>query len=247
MFDKAPAGAPLPISSNPRIELPWKSQKAAAEYSTPQFIWGRSHRAAIRCINRSSCAPASQSSLKTPTSSKTPSARTLTRSRNTRTWNYGAPSANPLSYPKTTSQSQVGKSSYIHLDDVVEEEEGANFSLGQRQLMALARAFVRISHTIVCDEATSSLNMETDVQIQKTMPTAFKKKTLLCITHRLRTIINYDRICVMDQGHVVELDTPRNLFEQGGLFREMCDQAGESPRKKLWGYVLDGFEDDEGL
>ena len=113
----------------------------------------------------------------------------------------------------------------IHLDDVV-EEEGANFSLGQRQLMALARALVRSSQIIVCDEATSSLNVETDEQIQRTMRTAFEGKTLLCIAHRLRTIINYDRICVMDRGHVVEMDTPRRLFEQGGIFREMCDQGG---------------------
>ena len=115
--------------------------------------------------------------------------------------------------------------------------------------MALARALVRNSQIIVCDEATSSLNMETDVRIQRTMQTAFKGKTLLCIAHRLRTIINYDRICVMDQGHVVELDTPRNLFEQGGIFREMCDQggirAGDFPRKTLWDYVLDGFKDDK--
>ncbi len=115
--------------------------------------------------------------------------------------------------------------------------------------MALARALVRNSQIIVCDEATSSLNMETDVQIQRTMQTAFQGKTLLCIAHRLRTIINYDRICVMDQGHVVELDTPRNLFEHGGIFREMCDQGGiregDFPRKTLWDYVVDGFKDDK--
>ncbi|KAL8909151.1 MAG: hypothetical protein Q9171_005156 [Xanthocarpia ochracea] len=112
----------------------------------------------------------------------------------------------------------------IHLDAVV-EEEGLNFSLGQRQLMALARALVRNAQIIVCDEATSSVDMETDQKIQKTIATGFRGKTLLCIAHRLKTIINYDRICVMDQGRIVELDTPLKLWEEGGIFRSMCDRS----------------------
>jgi ATP-binding cassette, subfamily C (CFTR/MRP), member 1 len=113
----------------------------------------------------------------------------------------------------------------IHLDSVV-DEEGLNFSLGQRQLMALARALVRNSQIIVCDEATSSVDMETDDKIQRTIVTGFKGKTLLCIAHRLRTIIGYDRICVMDQGTIAELDTPLALWEKGGIFRGMCDRSG---------------------
>ena len=113
----------------------------------------------------------------------------------------------------------------IHLDAVV-EEEGLNFSLGQRQLMALARALVRGSQIIVCDEATSSVDMDTDQKIQKTMATAFRGKTLLCIAHRLKTIINYDRICVMDQGRIAELDAPLRLWVKGGIFRSMCDRSG---------------------
>ena len=113
----------------------------------------------------------------------------------------------------------------IHLDGVV-EEEGLNFSLGQRQLMALARALVRGSQIIVCDEATSSVDMDTDQKIQQTIQTGFKGKTLLCIAHRLKTIINYDRICVMEQGRIAELDTPVNLWEEGGIFRGMCDRSG---------------------
>ena len=113
----------------------------------------------------------------------------------------------------------------IHLEGIV-EDEGLNFSLGQRQLMALARALVRGSQIIVCDEATSSVDMETDQKIQQTMASAFKGKTLLCIAHRLKTIISYDRICVMDQGSIAELDTPVNLWDQGGIFRGMCEQSG---------------------
>jgi ATP-binding cassette subfamily C (CFTR/MRP) protein 1 len=116
--------------------------------------------------------------------------------------------------------------SRIHLDSVV-EEDGLNFSLGQRQLMALARALVRGSQIIVCDEATSSVDMETDDKIQRTMATGFKGKTLLCIAHRLRTIIGYDRICVMDAGRIAELATPLELWNmEGGIFRGMCDRSG---------------------
>jgi ABC-type multidrug transport system fused ATPase/permease subunit len=117
------------------------------------------------------------------------------------------------------------KSGRIHLDSVV-EEEGLNFSLGQRQLMALARALVRGSQIIVCDEATSSVDFETDQKIQKTIVDGFKGKTLLCIAHRLKTIIGYDRICVMDAGAIAELDTPLNLYDAGGIFRSMCDRSG---------------------
>lgn len=113
----------------------------------------------------------------------------------------------------------------IHLDAVV-DEEGLNFSLGQRQLMALARALVRGSQIIVCDEATSSVDMDTDQKIQKTMATGFRGKTLLCIAHRLKTIIHYDRICVMDQGRIAELDQPLRLWEARGIFRSMCDRSG---------------------
>jgi ATP-binding cassette subfamily C (CFTR/MRP) protein 1 len=113
----------------------------------------------------------------------------------------------------------------IHLDTPV-EDEGLNFSLGQRQLMALARALVRNSRIIVCDEATSSVDFETDEKIQRTMRIGFAGKTLLCIAHRLKTIINYDRICVMDKGMIAELDTPLNLFEKpGGIFRSMCEKS----------------------
>jgi ABC-type multidrug transport system fused ATPase/permease subunit len=115
--------------------------------------------------------------------------------------------------------------SRIHLDTVV-EEDGLNFSLGQRQLMALARALVRGSRIIVCDEATSSVDMETDAKIQNTIASGFQGKTLLCIAHRLRTIVGYDRICVMDAGTIAELDTPMELYRrEGGIFRSMCERS----------------------
>ncbi|KAE8844846.1 hypothetical protein PTNB85_03111 [Pyrenophora teres f. teres] len=125
----------------------------------------------------------------------------------------------------SNEQDMEDHTSRIHLDSVV-EEEGLNFSLGQRQLMALARALVRGSQIIVCDEATSSVDFETDAKIQKTIVQGFKGKTLLCIAHRLKTIINYDRICVMDAGVIAELDSPLKLYDEGGIFKGMCDRSG---------------------
>jgi ATP-binding cassette subfamily C (CFTR/MRP) protein 1 len=58
------------------------------------------------------------------------------------------------------------------------------------------------------------------------MKDGFRNKTLLCIAHRLKTIIDYDRICVMDQGQIAELDTPINLYNAGGIFRGMCERSG---------------------
>ncbi|RMY79467.1 hypothetical protein D0863_00040 [Hortaea werneckii] len=123
-------------------------------------------------------------------------------------------------------QSIEDEAGRIHLDTAV-EDEGLNFSLGQRQLLALARALVRNSQIIVCDEATSSVDFETDQKIQKTIVRGFKGRTLLVIAHRLKTIIGYDRILVMDQGNVAELDKPIKLYDQpGSIFRGMCDRSG---------------------
>ncbi|KAJ0106908.1 hypothetical protein J7T55_014984 [Diaporthe amygdali] len=123
----------------------------------------------------------------------------------------------------------------LNLDDKV-EEEGLNFSLGQRQLLALARVLVRGSRIVVCDEATSNVDLETDEKIQSTMLQAFKGKTVLTIAHRIRTIINYDRICVMHQGQIIELGTPKELWELGGVFRGMCERSGigEEEFTEVW-------------
>ncbi|KAI9375909.1 P-loop containing nucleoside triphosphate hydrolase protein [Aspergillus egyptiacus] len=107
-------------------------------------------------------------------------------------------------------------------------EEGLTFSLGQRQLMGLARALVRDSRIIVCDEATSSVDFETDQRIQETMARGFGGRTVLCIAHRLRTIMGYDMICVMERGTIAEMDSPAALWERGGIFRGMCERSGIS-------------------
>ncbi|KAJ5646478.1 ABC transporterintegral membrane type 1 [Penicillium lividum] len=136
--------------------------------------------------------------------------------------------ATGASTPITGSDAKPRPTNRLTLESPV-DEEGLNFSLGQRQLMALARALVRDARIIVCDEATSSVDFETDQKIQRTMAQGFEGKTLLCIAHRLRTIIHYDRICVMDQGKIAEMDSPIALFDKSdGIFRAMCERSGIS-------------------
>lgn len=114
----------------------------------------------------------------------------------------------------------------FHLDQQV-EEEGSNFSLGERQLLALTRALVRHSRILILDEATSSVDYETDNKIQSRISEAFGDCTILCIAHRLKTILSYDRILVLEKGEVEEIDTPINLFNKtDGIFRQMCDRSG---------------------
>ncbi|KAJ7890947.1 multidrug resistance-associated ABC transporter [Mycena olivaceomarginata] len=108
-------------------------------------------------------------------------------------------------------------------------DEGSNFSAGEKQLLALCRALVRDSSVIVLDEATSNVDVETDAKVQRTIRTEFKHATLLCIAHRLNTIVYYDRILVMDAGKVVEFDTVLNLFDRSdSIFRSLCEQANLS-------------------
>lgn len=110
--------------------------------------------------------------------------------------------------------------------DTVIEDEGGNLSIGQRSLVSLARALVKNSRVIILDEATASVDYETDRNIQDTIAYEFKDKTILCIAHRLRTIISYDRICVLDAGQIAEFDTPARLYEMTeGIFRGMCERS----------------------
>ncbi|TBU24051.1 ABC transporter [Dichomitus squalens] len=109
------------------------------------------------------------------------------------------------------------------------EDEGSNLSIGQRSLVSLARALVKDSKILILDEATASVDYETDRKIQDTIASEFADRTILCIAHRLRTIIGYDRICVLDAGQIAEYDTPANLYNMpGGIFRSMCDRSSIS-------------------
>ncbi|KYN37378.1 hypothetical protein ALC56_08282 [Trachymyrmex septentrionalis] len=105
-------------------------------------------------------------------------------------------------------------------------DEGSNFSVGQKQLLCLARAIVKNNRIMILDEATANIDPYTDSLIQKTVRTKFVNCTVFTIAHRLNTIMDSDRIFVMDAGHLVELGHPYILLQQKGYFYNMVQQTG---------------------
>uniref|UniRef100_A0AAQ5ZQG6 ATP-binding cassette, sub-family C (CFTR/MRP), member 9 n=1 Tax=Amphiprion ocellaris TaxID=80972 RepID=A0AAQ5ZQG6_AMPOC len=103
--------------------------------------------------------------------------------------------------------------------DAVVTEGGENFSVGQRQLFCLARAFVRKSSILIMDEATASIDMATENILQKVVMTAFADRTVVTIAHRVHTILTADLVIVMKRGNILEYDKPETLLEQeDGMF-----------------------------
>ncbi|KAL0305439.1 UNVERIFIED_CONTAM: ABC transporter C family member 2 [Sesamum radiatum] len=120
-------------------------------------------------------------------------------------------------------------------------EAGENFSVGQRQLLSLSRALLRRSKILVLDEATAAVDVRTDALIQKTIREEFKSCTMLIIAHRLNTIIDCDRILLLDAGQVVEFDTPETLLQrEDSAFSKMVQSTGAANAEYLRSLVLRG-------
>ncbi|KAF8513334.1 P-loop containing nucleoside triphosphate hydrolase protein [Hysterangium stoloniferum] len=118
-------------------------------------------------------------------------------------------------------------SSKITLDSPI-SGGGNNFSIGQRQILALARAILRRSKVLILDEATSAIDYATDSIIQTTLKDVLKNTTLIIVAHRLQTVIDADRILVLDAGEIVEFDSPGNLLKMnGGYLKSLVDESGE--------------------
>ncbi|XP_069503215.1 multidrug resistance-associated protein 1 isoform X1 [Ambystoma mexicanum] len=105
-------------------------------------------------------------------------------------------------------------------------EGGENLSIGQRQLVCLARALLRKTKILVLDEATAAVDLETDDLIQSTIRVQFEDCTVITIAHRLNTIMDYTRVIVLDKGQIVEFDSPANLLQTKGIFYGMAKDSG---------------------
>ncbi|KAL3796991.1 hypothetical protein ACHAW5_002761 [Stephanodiscus triporus] len=133
---------------------------------------------------------------------------------------------------------QIGEAlSDVHMLDVIISlphgldttvaEGGLNFSVGQRQLLCLARAILRRNKILVLDEPTANIDSHTDKLLQEAVSKSFAGATILAVAHRLDTVINYDKILVLGSGGVLEFGSPRELIANGGAFCSMIDDTGE--------------------
>ncbi|KAF8985705.1 Multidrug resistance-associated protein 1 [Entomortierella lignicola] len=107
-------------------------------------------------------------------------------------------------------------------------QNGENFSVGQRSLICLARALLRKTKILIMDEATAAVDVETDELIQRTIRQEFKDRTVLTIAHRIKTVMDSDKILVLERGRVKEFDSPTHLLKnKDSLFYLLAEQAGE--------------------
>jgi ATP-binding cassette subfamily C (CFTR/MRP) protein 4 len=112
-------------------------------------------------------------------------------------------------------------------------EGGSNFSVGQRQLLCLARAVLRRNFIIVMDEPTANVDSRTDKLLQVAVAKSFRGSTILAVAHRLDTVIDYDKILVLGAGGVLEYGSPHELIIKGGAFCSMVDDTGEEMAEML--------------
>jgi ATP-binding cassette subfamily B protein len=136
---------------------------------------------------------------------------------------YGNPNA---------SQQEIEEAARIaHISDFIEQlpdgyqtvvgERGLKLSGGEKQRVAIARAMLKRPQVLIFDEATSSLDTKTEQSIQETLKEVARDHTTLVIAHRLSTVVDADRILVMDQGRIVEQGTHPQLLQQQGRYHQM--------------------------
>jgi len=116
--------------------------------------------------------------------------------------------------------------------DAKVSEYGENLSVGTRQLMCLARAILRRAKILVMDEATASVDFATDAVIQRTIRKEFASVTVLTIAHRIKTILDSDRVMVLDAGKIAEFDSPTALLsDKTSMFAALANEAGSADVK----------------
>ncbi|XP_045472555.1 ATP-binding cassette sub-family C member 4-like [Harmonia axyridis] len=127
--------------------------------------------------------------------------------------------------------------------DFMVTEGGSNFSVGQRQLICLARAILRNNKILILDEATANVDPKTDELIQMTIRKKFKRCTVLTIAHRLNTIMDSDKVLVLDSGCKVEFDHPHVLLQDPeGYFTRMLNETGPAMTQTLRALAFDAYQ-----
>ncbi|ETW77907.1 ABC transporter [Heterobasidion irregulare TC 32-1] len=125
-------------------------------------------------------------------------------------------------------QDPVNANVFRSLDSPV-SEGGDNFSTGEKQLLCMARAILKRSRVLVMDEATASVDYATDELISKTIRHEFAESTILTIAHRLRTVIDYNRVMLLEDGRIVEFDSPGTLLsDPSSKFHSLCKATGKN-------------------
>lgn len=116
-------------------------------------------------------------------------------------------------------------------------ENGARLSGGERQRISIARALLKDAPIVVLDEATASLDVENETEVQGALSRLLASKTVIVIAHRMRTVMGADHVVVLDRGRVAEEGSPTDLLERGGLFARMVHLQAESAEWSLQGSV----------
>ncbi|KAM7426429.1 Multidrug resistance-associated protein 4 [Porites harrisoni] len=121
-------------------------------------------------------------------------------------------------------------------------EGGSNFSVGQRQLVCLARAILKHNKILVIDEATANVDLSTDALIQETIRSKFQRCTVLTIAHRLNTIMDSDRVMVLDEGKLVEFDEPYLLLRnEESIFSQMVEHTSRQLASNLYDVAREAY------
>ena len=176
----------------------------------------------LRCVHLIGDATSSSSSpLPSIEQDTTPASHATTIATSSTT---DSDTTNTLS--KYLTNSRENTNIFLNLSSPI-AESGSNLSQGQRQLLCLARALLKSPRVLLMDEATASIDYATDAKIQDTLR-ELKGSTVITIAHRLQTIVDYDKVLVLDKGEVIEFDAPWVLIEkEGGIFRGMCGMTGD--------------------
>lgn len=119
----------------------------------------------------------------------------------------------------------------VSLSSVVRDGGGLNVKMselrlshGQRQLFSLGRALLRKSKILILDEATANIDKDTEATVMRILKEEFKESTVLAVAHRLDTIVDYDRILVLDKGQILEFDSPAELLQRDSVFKELYEK-----------------------